>query len=164
MPYAENTRVTVARSRAELEGRVRRHGATDIMTGTLTEAASFSFIAFRLGGRNLLLKVPDPALEDIPTKSGGGRKRNESQRRKMVEQLRRARWRLLVLATKAKLELIEAGQSTVDGEFLADIVVSGTRTLGESLRPQLETMGDSPPLLPAPGGIGTPVLEGEIES
>jgi hypothetical protein len=153
MTYAANTSVTVARSRAELEELVLRHGATDIMTGTLTEAAQFSFIAFRLAGRNLLLKVPDPTLDDIPRETPGGRRQKESVRRKKAEQLRRARWRLLVIATKAKLELIEAGQGSVEAEFLANIVTHGTTTLGESLRPQLEQLGESPPLLPAPGGI-----------
>ena len=158
MTYAADTRVSVTRSRVELEELVRRHGATSIITGEMTEEG-FAFVGFRLNDRNLLLKVPEPSLDDMPKKSAGGRKRTEAQRCSALEQLRRSRWRLLLLATKAKLELIAAGQSSVESEFLGDIVVRGTRTLGEELRPQLDAMGKAPPMLPAPPQCwsGTPI-------
>jgi hypothetical protein len=151
--YAKNTTVTVARSKAEIVELVQRNGGDDVISGNLT-SEGFSFVAFRLNGRNLLFKVPEPTIDDVPATSDGGRRRNLEQRKALLEQIRRARWRLLLLATKAKLELIAAGQSSVDREFLADVVVNGTHTLGDTLVPQLSDLGESAPMLPPIGGFG----------
>jgi hypothetical protein len=40
---------------------------------------------------------------------------------------------------KAKLEVVEVGISTVEREFLYDIVLSDGRTTGEWMAPQIET-------------------------
>ena len=63
----------------------------------------------------------------------------------------RQRWRALVLIVKAKLEAIEAGISTLEREFLADIIMPNNQTVGQWLAPQIEQVyltGKMPPLLP----------------
>ena len=67
------------------------------------------------------------------------------------EQACRARWRALYLIIKAKLEAIESGISTVEHEFLSDVVVPNGQTVGAFMAPQLEaayTTGRMPALLP----------------
>ena len=59
--------------------------------------------------------------------------------------------RALYLIVKAKMEAVEAGISTVEREFLYDIVLPDGRTAGEWLAPQIEAAynsGDMPALLP----------------
>ena len=56
-----------------------------------------------------------------------------------------------MLIVKAKLEAIEAGISTIEREFLADVVMPNNQTVGQWLAPQIEQVylsGKMPPLLP----------------
>lgn len=67
------------------------------------------------------------------------------------EQACRSRWRALYLIVKAKLEAVEAGISTVEREFLYDIVLPDGRTAGEWIAPQIEMAyqtGQMPAMLP----------------
>lgn len=50
---------------------------------------------------------------------------------------------------KAKLELVRIGVSTIEREFLADLVVNG-RTVGQMVESQIEAVlsGHTPRLLP----------------
>lgn len=65
-------------------------------------------------------------------------------------------WRRLVLVVKAKLDLVADGGSTIEREFLADILLPDGRTVHQALGPQLAdsySNGHMPPLLgPALGG------------
>jgi hypothetical protein len=63
----------------------------------------------------------------------------------------RARWRALLLVLKAKLEAVESGISTIEREFLADVLLPNGMTIGAWLQPQLEAAyegGGMPELLP----------------
>ena len=69
----------------------------------------------------------------------------------------RQAWRALVL--KAKLEAVEAGITTIEQEFLADMVIPGDVTVGETLLPRLDdalNTGRMPDLLPGGGAIPLP--------
>jgi len=64
------------------------------------------------------------------------------------------------LVIKAKLEGVEAGITTIDDEFLAQILVPGTdQTVGDSVRPDIarayEVRGHRP-LLALPGSDASP--------
>ena len=53
---------------------------------------------------------------------------------------------------KAKLEAVTAGISTVEAEFLANVVLPDNRTAGEWMLPQIDRAyrtGEMPPMLPA---------------
>ena len=72
--------------------------------------------------------------------------------REAWEQEVRRRWRVFVIAIKAKLELIAAGVSTVDREFLADLLLPDGTTVSSRLIPELDRAlerGKLPALLPA---------------
>ena len=67
--------------------------------------------------------------------------------------------RPLVLVIRAKLEAVEAGITTIEQEFLADMVMPGDVTVGEALLPRLDdalNTGRMPDLLPGGGAIPLP--------
>jgi hypothetical protein len=134
--YAEKTQVPVARSKQELDELLARHGATQRGMGVDDEKGE-SVCYFSLEGRQILLRIPLP-------------KRNDYASQDRWEQACRARWRAMVLITRAKLEHIALGLSTVEHEFLANIRLSNGRTIGDEIAPGLEalyTSGKMPPLL-----------------
>ena len=62
-----------------------------------------------------------------------------------------------MLVIKAKLEAVTAGISTIETEFLANIVLPDNTTAGEWMLPQIDRAyrtGEMPPLLPAAGHTG----------
>ncbi len=145
--FAEGTTVEVAKSKAEIETLLTRHGATGtaVVSDYLTETAS---VTFRFGERfyrmqlaNKHEKLPDPykpANADTP-KGWQGWAVSERQRwvAGRVEQGAREVWRRLLLVVKAKLELVAEGGSSVEREFLADMMLPDGRTVGELIEPQI---------------------------
>jgi hypothetical protein len=68
----------------------------------------------------------------------------------MDRELRR-RWRALLMVIKAKLVSVEDGISTIEREFMADVVLPNGKTLGEWVAPQLDAAyqsGGMPALMP----------------
>ena len=62
-----------------------------------------------------------------------------------------------MLVIKAKLEAVTAGISTIETEFLANIVPPNNTTAGEWILPQIDQAyrnGAMPPLLPATAHSG----------
>lgn len=106
-------------------------------------------ILFEMAGRRIrfLLPLPDEgAYRLTPARIV----RSKSAQRAAYEQAVRQRWRALALIIKAKLEAIEAGVSTLESEFLAQVLLPSGATVGEWLEPQLDavyTSGEMPPLL-----------------
>lgn len=122
--YAARTTVDPVQSRIELERILERVGADSVATMRDSTAAA---VAFRLDGRNYVLRVPYPEQ--------GARNRDQQIRSK---------WRALVLLLKAKLVAIEAGVTTPETEFLAHAMLPTGATLIEHLRDnpeQLTTTG-----------------------
>jgi hypothetical protein len=131
MTYARRTRVPVNQSRNEIEKTLVRYGASGFIYGYDKESA---IVGFRMSERHVKFM--------LPMKKG------------MNEQQERQRWRALLLVIKAKLEAVSAGITVFDDEFMAHIVTPDGTTLGEQLRPQIESMyktGKMPPLLPYHG-------------
>ena len=61
---------------------------------------------------------------------------------------------------KAKLEAVESGISTVEAEFLANIVLPDNNTAGDWMIPQIDEAyrtGEMPPMLPGAGGQRRPI-------
>lgn len=142
--YAERTSVPVAQSRAEVEKLLIRHGANQFVFGS---ADGQALVAFEMrtkdnGGdsvtRRLRFLVPMPMA-------------SRSMTDKKVAAETRRRWRALLLVLKAKLEAVASGIVAFDTEFLAHIVVDGSRTVGDRLVPELTATlaagGNLPPLL-----------------
>jgi len=62
------------------------------------------------------------------------------------DQACRVRWRGVVLLLKGKLEIVRLGISTVEREFMADLVLPNGRTLGLELAGKLAELakGEAP--------------------
>jgi len=146
--YAAKTDVPVERSRAEIERMLIRYGATAFQYGW---EGDLSAISFKLQDRYVRILMPmpdrnDPALR----KSEQGRQRTAAAQQSAYDQAVRQRWRALALIIKAKLEAVASGISTIEREFIADIVMPNNQTVGQWLAPQIETAyqsGRMPPLL-----------------
>ena len=147
--YAENTNVSVERSKAEIEKILQRYGAEQFMSGWDQAQA---VIMFNMNGRNIkfILPLPDKNESEY-TQTPTGKDRSGAAAFKAWEQGCRQRWRALALAIKAKLEAVETGITTFDDEFMAHIVLPGGKTASEHMMPQIQEAyetGQIPKLLP----------------
>jgi hypothetical protein len=136
--YAEGTTVSVEKSRAELDTLLGKHGAQQrgIMSD---EAQNRAIVGFVLHDRRYKLVIPLPAPTP-PSKSEEPRAWafwSDAQRKAYIqkehEQACRARWRAIVMLVKAKLEVVRIGLSSVEKEFLADLLLPDGRTAGETI-------------------------------
>ncbi len=150
-PYAAGTEVSSERSRAEIEQLLRRFGADSFMSGW-DRQTNREQVGFRVHNRMVRLTLPmpdsaDPLISCTPT----GKRRNTQQIEDEYAKEVRRRWRSLLLVLKAKLTAVEDGISTIEREFLADVLLPDGRTLGEWASPQLDQAygsAEMPALLP----------------
>lgn len=148
--YAENTSVSTEKSRAEIERTISRYGADEFLYG---QSDGEAMLLFRIHGRQVRFLLQLPLRKDYEKTPGRGLERSARQAEAAWEQACRQRWRALALAVKAKLEAVEAGISTFEQEFLANILLPDRRTVGQWLIPQLDAASAKmPPLLPDFGG------------
>lgn len=114
--YAEDTAVPVERSAAEVKKRLRDAGADSI---AIYEGAARSAVAFTAQGRMYRITVPiQPGAKNV------------------AQEERRA-WRLLLLLVKAKLEAVREGATTIEREFLADMLLGDGSTVHERAAEQI---------------------------
>jgi len=90
------------------------------------------------GERAIRLEVPMPHEAELGSKA-------------KAEAAVRQRWRALVLVLKAKLEAVASGISSLEAEFLANVVLDNGQTVGQTLLPRLTDAVRSGRLLPAAG-------------
>lgn len=145
MAYAENTSVSVARSKAEIEDILSRYGASNFACGS-NDDKNQAIIFFRIKtkqneqlGVRVILPLPDKDDYKTRKRRGWDIDCTQDEQHKLWEQACRSRWRSLFLVVKARLEACDAGISTIEREFMPDIVVPGTGglTIGDSVLPQL---------------------------
>lgn len=141
MSFAENTRVPVEKSRAEIEGLLKRYGADQFASGWSDTCAR---IMFRAKQRHVRFVLPFPSKDDRAIthkkdRSGYLLKRTESQIQDAYDQEMRRRWRALALVVKAKLEAVETGITTFEEEFMAHIVMPDGKTVAEHALPMIAT-------------------------
>lgn len=132
--FAEGTKVPVARTKVAIDELLQKHGALQRIQGTDDERGK-NLVAFTLGGRQVRFELPH-----VPE--------DEREQRRV--------WRALLLIIKAKLELVAGGDSTVDMEFLPNIVLPNGSTVGKLLGAQLDEVyqsGNMPPLLGPARGV-----------
>lgn len=145
--FAEGTEVSPEKSKMEIERVLARYGATSFASGWNGNTA---VIVFEAHGRRVKFSLPLP----VAGKTRGGRGNyilGESDCEKEARRL----WRCLLLAIKAKLEVVESGIATFEEEFMAHVMLPNGATVGEWTKPQLEhayATGSMPPLLGAGGG------------
>ncbi len=134
--YAENTRVSTAKSKAEIEALLTKYGATGFVTGWNDKGAAVGFV---MQGKQIkfLLPLPDKTDKQYLYTPAGKKLRSSDESIKAWEQDCRSRWRALLLCIKAKLEAVAQEITTFEHEFLAHFVVKGNQTIGDLLIPQL---------------------------
>ena len=139
--YAQDTVVTVEKSKAQIERLLMDFKATAFMSATNQMQA---MIIFEMAERKIKFVVP------LPQKAEFQRSRNPQA---AMEQATRTRWRALYLALRAKLEMAVTGITTFENEFLAHIVMPDGQTVGEITRPRIAqaySSGEVRPLLEGP--------------
>lgn len=147
--YAQNTSVSVDKSRAEIEKTLQRYGADKFVYGWDRSGA---MIQFRMAGRviEFILPLPDPNDPEFHKTPAGRRRRTSEQAHSAWEQSCRQRWRALALVIKAKLEAVESGITSFEEEFLAHIMLPNGTTVGRFILPQVAVAYDTgkmPPML-----------------
>lgn len=150
MSYAKTTTVTEEKSRAEIEKTLERYGADQF---AYMKDSTGAIIAFRMEERNVRFLMPMPKLDEFRV-TAKFRQRTEKQAEEAHAQAIRSRWRGLLLIVKAKLEAIDAGISTFEREFLADIMLPNGESVHQYLAPQIEHayLNADMPLLALPRG------------
>lgn len=149
--YAAGTDVTASKSREEIERTLARYGADQFGYGW--DVTGRAAVTFRANDRSVrfVLEMPDRGSREF-TKTETGRDRSATAADKAYEQAARQRWRALALVVKAKLEAIDAGISTFEAEFLANVVLPDGSTVGEFMAPQIADVyrsGQMPSMMPA---------------
>ena len=148
MAYAEKTSVSVAKTKADIEELVQKHGANQFISGYRGDLA---VIGFSIADRQIRFILPLPEKKDYIFTPGRNQRRSDDAARIAWEQACRSRWRSLYLVIKAKMEAVDAGISTIEREFLSNIVLPDGQSVGDWMAPQLETAytrGNMPTLLP----------------
>ena len=134
--YAQNTAVTVDRSKAEIERTLERYGATAFLSG-YDRDANVAWLMFRMKQATVKILIPMPRHEDFDRNDRGRLRKTEAQDLEWRKATRQ-RWRALALLVKAKLESVASGISTVEKEFLGDILLLSGRTIAEEIAPQID--------------------------
>lgn len=147
--FAEDTEVSVEKTRAEIEKVLANYGASAFGYGWQDSRAAISFEAH---GRRIAfhLPLPERSSRQFTQKSRGYGQNSQELAQKKWEQACRSRWRALLLAIKAKLEVVECKISTFEEEFMAHIILPNGRTVSDTIAPQLDAAyrtGQMPPLL-----------------
>lgn len=139
--YAQGTTVAEDRTRIELERLLKRFGA-DQFAAAWDNTTGTRMVAFRMSGRQVRLDVPIPdPKSSMFTQTPTGRARTAAAAADEYDKEVRRRWRSLFLVVKAKLTAVEDGISTLEREFLADMVTADGRTVEQVMRPHLEVGG-----------------------
>jgi hypothetical protein len=136
MPFAEGTSVPVGRTRGEIETLAEKYGATRFASGWLDD--THAAISFAAKGRLVRFVLPLPTKDESKEAARKAQRHNwMTPAEAKVDQVHagelRRRWRCLLLAIKAKMEVVETGIETFDQAFLANIVTDGNMTVYEAI-------------------------------
>jgi len=135
MAFAEGTTVPAEKSRLEIEALVRKYAGCDaeFSSGRMAGQAAVMFVA---KGRRVRFTVPMPSDTEAAKaakRKGSWRDATDAQKATWIEQETRRRWRCLLLAIKATLEIVESGISSFDEAFLAHVVTESGQTIYERI-------------------------------
>lgn len=122
MAFASKTKVPIYRSQAEIQKILSKYNATAF---AFAERNDLAVVQFEMNGKRIKF------IMQLPTYS-------KSTKSIVVDQIKKSKWRALVLTIKAKLESIEARITTFEQEFMAHIVLPNGATVGDSVIPYIE--------------------------
>jgi hypothetical protein len=134
--YAVTTTVSVSRSQSEIQEVLEKYGAERF--GIMNEKNS-GFVMFQYNNMKIQITVNYPSKDDFKH-TDQGRLRVASAVKTQYEQARKQRWRAMLLAITAKLELIEIGSSTIEQEFMAFVKMPDGISFGDKAIPLLQEM------------------------
>jgi len=120
--YAKNTKVPVERSRIEIEKVLKRYGIDNFFFGTSPRGDG---IGFNYNGHTIKFGIPLPKRDDFKATQTG-----EQDYKRAIRQ----RYRVLVIALKAKLEMVEIGLTNFEDEFLAQTCLADGSTVSEFMK------------------------------
>lgn len=152
--YAATSDVPAAKSRGEIESIIERFGASSFAYG---KSGNVAIVGFELAGwqYRFQLPLPDPTARRFTITPGRGVRRSPAAATAAYEQEVRSRWRALALIVKAKFAAVEAGISTVEQEFLAQVVLPNGQTVGDTAPTAIArayATGEVQPLFALPAG------------
>lgn len=139
--YATTTSVPVEKTKAEIEGLLRKYGASSYVSGW---DERFAAIQFEMSDRRILIKMPQPDQKDkafthrIDGRSGREKPVSEAQATAAWEQACRSSWRSLRLLVQAMLEAVEAEIVTFEQIFLPFVVLPDGRTVHQAIETEVE--------------------------
>lgn len=137
MAYAEGTGVAVEKSRAEIDALLAKYGASQ--RGVIQDdEKGTAVVFFKVSERHVRLELPLPKraaiVEQLNRPGVPTKRRTPEGVSRAYEQATRERWRALVLLVKAKLEAVSLGVTTLEREFLPDVVLADGRTVYATIR------------------------------
>lgn len=136
MAYAEGTIVSVEKSKTELKHTILKNGGTGYEAFEREDKAG---IQFKFNERLLRFIVAFPGPDNrMFTRTPTGLSRAKDVAFQAYEGEQRRRWRALILAIKAKFEIVTSGISTFEEEFLPYTVLPDGRTVAEHAIPMVE--------------------------
>ena len=156
--YATGTTVSPEKTRWEIEAVLKRYGAVGFAYASEARCARIEFLANKRRVR-FDVTLPDPKDARFRSTARGRWRypgeRSDAMSAKAHEAEVRRLWRALLLAIKAKLEVVQSGMAIFEEEFLGNIVMPDGRTVGEHVAPKIAqayASGRAVALLPAFAG------------
>lgn len=133
--YADGTKVAVSKSKAQIDKLLDSHGALQRII-TTDELRGVHLVAFT-----------------YPIGDGFRRLRVERQAGQVDPSEERRTWRVLFMSLKMRLEAVRDGDSSLEREFLADLVLADGKTVHQQVSHQIADVyasGAKAPLLLGP--------------
>lgn len=147
--YAEGTTVSTISSRLEIEKVILKYAGQRAEFAYMQRDGAAD-IVFAAHNRRVRFTLPLPTMEEAKKGAMGkrdwGQVQDVGRRQAWVERESMRRWRCLVLAIKAKLEVVESGIATFEEEFLAHIVNPAGITVYQAIKNASDGSRLLPPL------------------
>ena len=159
--YAADTTVSYRQSIAEIETLIERFNGGAPLEFIRGRVADRDIIEFAIQGRRIRLWIALPDRESFRYTPARKFERYEDEITKEWNKEINRLWRSMTAVVKAKLIAIEDGISTLEAEFLANLVLPAGTTVGEAMATTLEETlrtGVMPPMVPsgwAPIALGS---------
>lgn len=154
MPYAEETKVPVAKTQHEIQDLLTERYHASAYQLTVDIERNLAGVEFILRNRRIriILQLPSPDADQYHRTPKGYRRTDKAAALNAYNQDVRSRWRGLLLVIKAKMDAIERGVVTFDDEWMAHLVLPTGYTVSETITPQLPELmagtAELPALLP----------------
>jgi hypothetical protein len=127
-PYATGTKAGALRTRGEVEQLLRQRGATRI---AFDLGEGQAFLVFTIDALTVHMRLPMPRLSDdaIKLTPSGRWQRSAAEAQRALDAETARRWRALLAILKAKFLAVDEGITTVEKEFLSDVLVDGVTVI-----------------------------------